>query len=99
MRAIKALNINSHKKDLSPEQREDLLGALKARFEKNMNRHKGLAWAKVQAKLEANTEKLCHSMKWKALAVNRTLLVMIKRWANTFFMIVQRKVPKVAEVF
>ncbi|MBE0526666.1 MAG: DUF4256 domain-containing protein [Candidatus Thorarchaeota archaeon] len=43
---------------LSPEQREELLRVLKARFEKNMNRHKGLAWAKVQAKLEANTVKL-----------------------------------------
>ena len=40
-----------------------------------------------------------HSMKWKELAVNRTLLVMIKRLANTFFMIVQRKVLKAAEVF
>jgi predicted small secreted protein len=38
---------------LSPLQREDLLKALKTRFEKNMNRHKGLGWAKVQAKLEA----------------------------------------------
>jgi hypothetical protein len=45
-------------KELSPEQREELLRALKARFERNMNRHKGLEWAKVQAKLEANTEKL-----------------------------------------
>jgi hypothetical protein len=45
-------------KELSPEQREELLRALKARFEKSMNRHKGLEWAKVQAKLEANTEKL-----------------------------------------
>jgi hypothetical protein len=43
---------------LSNKQREELLKALKARFEKNMNRHKGLAWAQVQAKLEANTEKL-----------------------------------------
>jgi Protein of unknown function (DUF4256) len=51
-------NINSNKKKLSPEQREELLRALKARFEKNMNRHKGLEWAKVQAKLEANPEKL-----------------------------------------
>ena len=46
------------KKELSPEQREELLSALKARFEKNMNRHQGLEWAKVQAKLEANPEKL-----------------------------------------
>ena len=44
------------KKELSPEQREELLRALKARFEKNMNRHKGLEWVKVQAKLETNTE-------------------------------------------
>jgi hypothetical protein len=46
------------KKELPPDQREELLKALKARFEKNMNRHKGLEWAKVQAKLEANAEKL-----------------------------------------
>ena len=51
-------NINSNKKKLSPEQRKELLRALKARFEKNMNRHKGLEWAKVQAKLVANNEKL-----------------------------------------
>src|SRR6202022_2782499 len=58
MRATKARNINSNKKDLSPGQPEELLRALKVRFEKNMNRHKGLEWAKVQARLEANTEKL-----------------------------------------
>src|SRR5215510_13954189 len=46
------------KKELSPQQREELLRTLKARFEKNMNRHKGLEWAKVQAKLEASIEKL-----------------------------------------
>ncbi len=45
-------NINSNKKELSSVQREELLNALKARFEKNMNRHKGLEWAKVQAKLD-----------------------------------------------
>jgi len=44
--------------ELSLEQREELLSTLKARFEKNMNRHKDLDWAKVQARLEANTEKL-----------------------------------------
>jgi hypothetical protein len=43
---------------LSKKQREELLTALKARFEKNVNRHNGLEWAKVQAKLEANIEKL-----------------------------------------
>jgi hypothetical protein len=51
-------NIKDNKKELSPEQREELLNTLKARFEKNMNRHKGLEWAKVQTKLEANTKKL-----------------------------------------
>ncbi len=44
--------------ELSLEQREELLRTLKARFEKNMNRHKDLEWAKVQARLEANIEKL-----------------------------------------
>lgn len=44
--------------ELSPIQREELLSILKARFEKNMNRHAGIQWAKVQAKLDANAEKL-----------------------------------------
>ena len=52
---------------LAPEQREELLRALKARFEKNMNRHKGLDWAKVQAKLDDNTEKL-----WSLNEMERT---------------------------
>ena len=46
------------KKKLSPEVSAKLTNALKARFEKNMNRHQGLQWAKVQARLEANPEKL-----------------------------------------
>jgi hypothetical protein len=46
------------KKNLSPAQRQELLNTLKARFDKNMNRHKGLEWAKVQTKLEASPEKL-----------------------------------------
>ena len=44
--------------ELSPQEREELLRTLKTRFEKHMNRHRGLEWAKVQAKLEANSEKL-----------------------------------------
>ena len=52
---------------MSLEQREELLRTLKARFEKNMNRHKGLEWAKVQAKLEANPEKL-----WSLNEMERT---------------------------
>jgi hypothetical protein len=60
-------NQTSNKNELSPKQRKDLLSALKARFEKNMNRHKGLEWAKVQARLEANTDKL-----WSLYEMERT---------------------------
>lgn len=49
---------NSHKKELSPEQREELLSALKTRFEKNTKRHKNLKWMDVQARLEVNPVKL-----------------------------------------
>jgi hypothetical protein len=55
------------KTELSPKQREELLRALKARFEKNMSRHESLEWAKIQAKLEANTEKL-----WSLNEMERT---------------------------
>jgi len=55
------------KKELSPEQREELFGTLKARFEKNMNRHKGIEWAKVKSKLEANAGKL-----WSLNEMERT---------------------------
>ena len=50
--------MKSNKKELSPKQREELLASLKARFERNPNRHKGLQWAKVQARLDAKPEKL-----------------------------------------
>ncbi|NOU19573.1 MAG: DUF4256 domain-containing protein [Bacteroidales bacterium] len=56
-----------NKKELSSEQREELIGALKARFEKNINRHKGLEWAKLQARLEGNAEKL-----WSLSEMERT---------------------------
>src|SRR5579872_7468329 len=46
------------KRELSSKQRGELLGTLKGRFEKNQNRHKGLEWAKVQARLETNAGKL-----------------------------------------
>jgi hypothetical protein len=46
------------KKELSPAQKTDLLNTLKTRFEKHKNRHKGIAWADVQARLEADPEKL-----------------------------------------
>ena len=60
-------DINGSKKNLSPEQREDLLKTCQVRFEKNMHRHAGLAWAKVQAKLEAHPEKL-----WSLNEMERT---------------------------
>jgi Protein of unknown function (DUF4256) len=47
-----------NEKELLPEQREELIGTLKARFEKNKNRHKDIEWVKIKVKLEANTEKL-----------------------------------------
>lgn len=55
------------KRDLSAKQREELFNTLKARFEKNTNRHKGLEWTKVQAKLESNTRKL-----WSLNEMERT---------------------------
>jgi hypothetical protein len=60
-------NMKTNKNELSPKQRDELLKALKARFENNMNRHKGLDWAKVQARLEANPEKL-----WSLAEMERT---------------------------
>jgi uncharacterized protein DUF4256 len=63
-------NSTSNKKQLSPKQREELLSALKARFEKNLNRHKGLDWTKVQSRIcgmEANAEEL-----WSLQEMERT---------------------------
>ena len=60
-------NMKSNKKELSPNQREELLTALKDRFEKNLKRHKALDWAKVQARLEAKAEKL-----WSLSEMERT---------------------------
>lgn len=57
----------SNNKELSLEQRDDLFRVLKDRFEKNMNRHNGIEWAKVQAKLEANTE-----IQWSLNEMERT---------------------------
>ncbi len=55
------------KKELSPKQRDELLAALKARFEKNMGRHQGLVWAKVQVRLDAKPDKL-----WSLAEMERT---------------------------
>ncbi|MBP7843113.1 DUF4256 domain-containing protein [Candidatus Woesebacteria bacterium] len=55
------------KKELSLQQREELLGVLKARFEKNMKRHMGVSWSEVQKKLENNSESL-----WSLFEMERT---------------------------
>ena len=60
-------DMKSNKNKLSPKQREELIGALKARFEKNLNRHKGLEWAKVQVRLEASAEN-----QWSLYEMERT---------------------------
>ena len=67
MKTITARTMNRSKQNLSPERREQLLRALKARFETNMNRHEGLEWAQVQAKLERSSEKL-----WSLNEMERT---------------------------
>jgi hypothetical protein len=56
-----------NKKELSPEQHEEIIKILRTRFDKNMNRHQGLEWPKLQAKLEANGEKL-----WSLNEMERT---------------------------
>lgn len=61
------INKIGNKKMLQPEQRKELLNILKSRFEKNINRHKGLEWSKVQARLESNNEKL-----WSINEMERT---------------------------
>jgi hypothetical protein len=56
--------MNNNKKQLSSEQHKELLKTLKARFEKNMNRHKGLEWTNVQARLEANPDSYRDEKLW-----------------------------------
>lgn len=59
--------MNNNKKQLPAKQRDELLKELRSRFEKNMDRHKGLEWSKVEAKLQANPEKL-----WSLNEMERT---------------------------
>jgi len=59
--------INNNKKELSPEQRDELVGILKTRFEKNMNRHHDLKWTDIQARLDEYPEKL-----WSLNEMERT---------------------------
>ena len=59
--------VHKLKRELPPDQREELVRKLKARFDNNVDRHEGLQWAKVQARLEANTDKL-----WSLNEMERT---------------------------
>lgn len=59
--------MKNSKKKLSAEQRDELLGVLQARFEKNMNRHKGIDWSKVASALKANPDKL-----WSVYEMEKT---------------------------
>jgi hypothetical protein len=66
-KGISEMTAAKSKKELSPAQRQDLLKALQSRFEKSMNRHQGIDWPKVKARLEANPEKL-----WSLSEMERT---------------------------
>ena len=77
--------MKSNKKDLPLEQREELLRALKDRFEKNMNRHKVWNGLKYKQSWKLMPKNCDHSMKWKERAVNRTLLARIKDGRIHFF--------------
>jgi hypothetical protein len=67
VKATMQQSVNGTMKNLSPEMQEQLFRVLKARFERNMNRHAGLVWAQVQARLEASAEKL-----WSLNEMERT---------------------------
>ena len=90
---------NSNKKELSQKQLEELLRALKARFEKNMTRHNSLEWNKVQGKLNANTEKLRSLSEMERTSGEPDVVGRDSKTGEYIFMIVQRKVLKAGEVF
>ncbi len=87
-------SITAFKKELSPEQREELLRTLKTRFQNNMNHHEGIGWVEVQAKLEANPEKL-----WSLNEMERTggepdIMDQDKKTGEYFFMDCSAESPK-----
>ena len=84
----------SNKKQLSPKQREELLKALKARFEKHLNRHKGLEWAKVQSRLEANAEKLWSLNKMESTGGEPDVVGQDKKTGEYIFFDCSAETPK-----
>jgi hypothetical protein len=85
--------------ELSAKQREQLLSALKARFEKNMNRHARLDWAKVQAKLESNPEKLWSLNEMEKTGGEPDVVGHDNQTGDTSSTIVRQKVRTAVEVF
>ena len=84
----------SNKKELSPKQRDELQAALKARFEKNMGRHQGLVWAKVQARLEAKAEKLWSLQKMERTGGEPDVVGQDKKSGETIFYDCSAQSPK-----
>ena len=82
-------------RSLSKQQRQEILQAVEARFAKNTNRHKGLAWAEIKAKLEADAEKLSSLNKMERTG-GEPDVVGYDRKTGEF---AQRKARKAAEVF
>ena len=82
------------KKELSPKQREELLAALKVRFEKNLNRHQLLDWTKVQARLDANPEKLLSLQEMERTGGEPDVVGHDKKSGEYFFFDCSAETPK-----
>ena len=87
-------NVQGNKKELSPKQREELLSVLKARFETNLNRHKGLDWAKVQARVEACPDKLWSLQEMECTGGEPDVVVQDKKSGEFVFMDCSAQSPK-----
>ena len=91
--------MQNEQRELSSEQREKILTTLKARFEKNMNRHEGLEWANVQAKLETNAEKLWSLNEMEITGGEPDVINYDKKADVYIFYDCSEQSPKAAEVF
>lgn len=80
--------------ELSSEQREALIATLQARFEKNKSRHKGIEWASVQAKLEANPDKLWSLSEMERTAGEPDVVVLDKKSSEICFIDCAAESPK-----
>jgi hypothetical protein len=84
----------SIKKKLTSDEREELLLALRGRFEKNMNRHKGIEWAKVEAKLKAHPEKLWSLNEMEKTAGEPDVIAQDKKTGEYIFVDCSAETPK-----